>query len=91
MPVFGVARFERFFRAAAGLDVDKDDLKRYRDFVHHKLYDLLLFGQVTAEANKRDLIEPHNLPITKGMQEWELDDHRRRHDTQRVPGRAGGH
>jgi hypothetical protein len=69
MPVFGVARFERFFRAAAGLDLDKDDLKRYRDFVHHKLYDLLLIGQVTAEANKRDLIEPHDLPITKGMQE----------------------
>jgi hypothetical protein len=26
MPVV-VAKFERFFRAAAGLDVDKDDLK----------------------------------------------------------------
>ncbi len=28
MPVMGVTKFERFFREAAGLDVDKDDLKR---------------------------------------------------------------
>jgi len=33
MPVFGVVRFERFFRLAAELDVDKDDLKRFSDFV----------------------------------------------------------
>ncbi|MFC9631532.1 DUF1931 family protein [Streptomyces mirabilis] len=33
MTVMGVSKFERFFRAAAGLDVDKNDLKRYRDFV----------------------------------------------------------
>lgn len=69
MPVFGVAKFERFFRAAAGLDVDKDDLKRYNEFVHHKVHDLLLIGQTTAEANNRDIIQPHDLPITKGLQE----------------------
>jgi len=69
MPVFGVARFERFFRLAAELDVDKDDLKRFSDFVGHKLYDLLLIGQATASANLRDLVEPYDLPITKGFQE----------------------
>ena len=69
MPVFGVAKFERFFRAAAGLDVDKDDLKRYNEFVHHKVHDLLLIGQTTAEANNRDIIQPQDLPITKGLQE----------------------
>ena len=69
MPVFGVVRFERFFRLAAELDVDKDDLKRFSDFVEHKLYDLLLMGQATASANLRDLIEPYDLPITKGFQE----------------------
>jgi hypothetical protein len=58
MPVFGVARFERFLRLAADLDVDKDDLKRFSDFVEHKLYDLLLMGQATASANLRDLVEP---------------------------------
>jgi hypothetical protein len=69
MPVMGVARFERFFRAAAGLDVDKDDLKRYNDFIDHKLYDLLLMAQATAKANRRDILEPFDLPITKGLQE----------------------
>jgi hypothetical protein len=69
MPVIGVARFERFFRLAAELDVDKDDLKRFSDFVEHKLYDLLLMGQATASANLRDLVEPYDLPITKGLQE----------------------
>jgi hypothetical protein len=69
MPVFGVARFERFFRLAAELDVDKDDLKRFSDFVERKLYDLLVMGQATASANLRDLIEPYDLPITKGIQE----------------------
>src|SRR4029453_12523011 len=69
MPIFGVAKFERFFRAAAHLDVDKNDLKRYSDFVVRKLHDLLLMGQVTAEANLRDVVAPHDLPITKGLQE----------------------
>ena len=61
--------FERFFRSAAGLDVDKSDLKRYSDFVNDKLYDLLLRAQAAAKANGRDVIEPHDLPITKGLQE----------------------
>jgi len=69
MPVFAVAKFERFFRAAAELDVDRNDLKRYSDFVERKLYDLLLIGQATAGANARDIIEPWDLPITKGLQE----------------------
>ena len=69
MPVMSVARFERFFRVAAGLDVDKEDLRRHGDFVNRKLYDLLLIGQAAAKANGRDIIQPHDLPITKGLQE----------------------
>lgn len=69
MPVMGVAKFERFFRLAAGLDVDKSDLKRYNEFVNHKLYDLFLMARVAARANARDVIEPYDLPITKGLQE----------------------
>jgi hypothetical protein len=65
----GVTQFERFFRTAAGLDVDKSDLKRYSDFVNHKIYDLLLRGQAATKANGRDIIEPFDLPITKGLQE----------------------
>ena len=29
MPVMSVAKFERFFRVAASLDVDKTDIKRW--------------------------------------------------------------
>ena len=69
MPVMAVAKFERFFRLAAGLDVDKNDLKRYDTFINHKLYDLCLLGRVTAKTNGRDVIQPYDLPITKGLQE----------------------
>jgi hypothetical protein len=69
MELFGIARFERFFRAAANLDVDKNDLRRFDDFVNDKIYDLLLRGQANAKANGRDVIEPQDLPITKGLQE----------------------
>jgi uncharacterized protein DUF1931 len=67
--VMGIPEFERFFRAAAGLDVDKSDLKRYSDFVRDEIYDLLIIGQATAKANIRDVIQPQDLPITKGLQE----------------------
>jgi hypothetical protein len=67
--VMAVARFERFFRLAAGLDVDKQDLKRYSDFINRKIYDLLVRGVAAAKANGRDIIEPFDLPITKGLQE----------------------
>jgi hypothetical protein len=69
MTVMSIARFERFFRLAAGLDIDKEDLRRYSDFVHQKTYDLLLRGQANAKANGRDVIQPFDLPITKGLQE----------------------
>ena len=69
MEVMATAKFERFFRLAAALDVDKSDLKRYSTFVNDKIYDLLLRAQAAAKANGRDVIEPHDLPITKGLQE----------------------
>jgi hypothetical protein len=58
MPVMGFTKFERFFRAAGGVSVDRDDVKRYLDFVNDALYDLLLIGQATAKANACDIIEP---------------------------------
>jgi hypothetical protein len=69
MTLMGIAKFERFFRLAANLDVDKEDLRRYSDFVNHKVYDLLLRGQAVAKANDRPAIRPYDLPITKGLQE----------------------
>jgi hypothetical protein len=65
----GVARFQRLFRAAAGVDVDKNDLKRYDDFIDRKIYDLLLIAQAHARSNARDVIQPFDLPVTKGLQE----------------------
>jgi hypothetical protein len=69
VPVMSINKFERFFRVAAGLDVDKKDLKRYSDFVTQKTYDLLIRGKAAATGNGRDIIEPADLPITKGLQE----------------------
>src|SRR5712692_657813 len=69
MVVTSVATFERFFRETAGLDIDKDDLKRHREFVVRKLNDLLIRGQAVAKVNLRDIVEPFDLPITKGLQE----------------------
>ncbi len=69
MPVMGVTKFERFFRAAGEVSVDREDIQRYLDFVNDALYDLLIMGQATAKANLRDVIQPWDLPVTKGLQE----------------------
>jgi histone H3/H4 len=69
MAIMGVAKFERFFRAAGSVDVDKDDLKRYNEFLDHKIYDMFLIARNAANANGRDVIQPVDLPITKGLQE----------------------
>ncbi len=67
--LMGVAEFERLFRLAASLDVDKDDLKRLSDFVRDKLHDLLIMAERTAKANGRDIILDIDVPVTKGLQE----------------------
>jgi Domain of unknown function (DUF1931) len=69
MPVMGFMKFERFFRAAGEADVDRNDMKRYLEFVNRTIYDLLLIGQAHAESNGRDIILPSDMPITAGLQE----------------------
>jgi Domain of unknown function (DUF1931) len=69
MGLMAIPRYERFFRSVAEIDVDKDDLKRFSDFVFEQVYDMLIMAQATAKANLRDVIEPWDLPITKGLQE----------------------
>ena len=69
MPVMGFTKFERLFRAAAEVRVDRDDIKSYLDFVEDVIYDLLITAQATAKANSRDIIAPWDLPVTKGLQE----------------------
>lgn len=68
MHIMSIAKFERFFRTAASLDIDKQDLKRFSDFINRKLYDLLSRGETIARANGHHRIEPIDLPITKGLQ-----------------------
>lgn len=69
MRASNIALYERFFRTCAGLDIDKTDVKRYEEFVQHKIRDLLLRAVAGARANGRDVIWPSDLPITKGLQE----------------------
>jgi len=85
MPVMAVQRFERFFRRVGGLDVDKQDLKRYSDFVLDKTYDMLVIAQATAKANGRDVIEKVDLPVTKGLQECVHDFRKLDEDVEAAP------
>jgi hypothetical protein len=71
--LMAVSRFERLFRRAASIDVDKMDLRRYSDFVNRKLHDLLVVGEETAQLDGRKAIEPFHLPITKGLQDCIFD------------------
>lgn len=67
--LMGVAKFERLFREAAGIDVDKSDLRRLTEFVNQKVHDLLVMGEGAAKFNGRDVVRPRDLPLTKGLQE----------------------
>jgi Domain of unknown function (DUF1931) len=66
MPAMGFTKFERFFRTAGEVSVDRDDVRGYLDFVNDAIYDMLLLAQATAKANVRDVILPWDLPITAG-------------------------
>jgi Domain of unknown function (DUF1931) len=70
----GKVNDERFFRIAAGLDVDKQDLKRYSDFINRKLHDLLVRAEAVAKANGRVVIEPCDLGLQESIHEFENID-----------------
>ena len=65
----GVPVFERFFRAVASIKIDKNDVRRYREFVDEQIDDIAIAGRDAAKWNGRDVIVPQDLPITKGVQE----------------------
>lgn len=64
-----IAEFEKLFRLAAGVNMDKNDLKRLSDFLRNKIYDLLVVAERQAKYNGRDIILEPDLPLTKGLQE----------------------
>jgi hypothetical protein len=70
MPIHtSIPKFECFFRVAAGLDIDKNDLKRFEDFINRKIRDLVVRAEAIAKADTRDIIMPYDLPIAAGLQE----------------------
>jgi hypothetical protein len=71
--VTAVSKFERFFRVVAGLDIDKEDLRRYNDFINKKITDLLVRAQAVAKANGRDIMMFMDVPITKGLRACMFD------------------
>jgi len=66
--LIGVSRFESLFRKVADLDVYKSDLHRLNDFIDANVNDLIVVGRDNAIANARDVIEPWDLPLAKGIQ-----------------------
>ena len=67
--VGGIPQVQRFFRAAGSVEIDKDDVRRFWEFVDEKTDDIAIAGRDTAKWNGRDVIAPQDLPITKGLQE----------------------
>jgi hypothetical protein len=91
MGVSAIPRYERYFRAVAEVDVDKDDLKRFSGFVFERTIHLLIRAQANAKGHLRDTIELWDLPITKGQErihEIECLDRDIRLEPSRRPGRA---
>jgi hypothetical protein len=65
----GIPVFERFFRTVASIDIDKNDVRRFREFVDELIDDIAIAGRNSAKWNGRDVIVAQDLPITKGLQE----------------------
>src|SRR6185369_10203701 len=65
----GIPVFERFFRSVASIKIDKNDVRRFREFVDEQIDDIAIAGRNSAKWNGRDVIVAQDLPITKGIQE----------------------
>jgi hypothetical protein len=65
----GIPVFERFFRSVASIKIDKNDVRRFQEFVDEQIDDIAIAGRNSAKWNGRDVVVPQDLPITKGVQE----------------------
>ena len=65
----GIPAFERFFRSVASIKIDKNDVRRFREFVDEQIDDIAIAGRNSAKWNGRDVVVAQDLPITKGVQE----------------------
>jgi hypothetical protein len=57
--------FERFFRSVASIKIDKNDVRRFREFVDEQIDDIAIAGRNSAKWNGRDVIVAQDLPITR--------------------------
>lgn len=62
----GVPVFERFFRSVTSIQIDRNDVRRFRDFVDQMIDDIAIAGRNSARWNGQNVIAPQDLPITKG-------------------------
>ncbi|HZA11707.1 DUF1931 family protein [Mycobacterium sp.] len=65
----GIALFERFFRSVASIKIDKNDVRRFREFIDEEIDAIAIAARDSAKWNGRDIIVPQDLPITRGVQE----------------------
>ena len=65
----GIPVFERFFRSVAGIKIDKNDVRRLREFIDEQIDGIAIAGRNSARWNGRDVVVAQDLPITKGIQE----------------------
>jgi Domain of unknown function (DUF1931) len=65
----GIPVFERLFRSVANLKIDKNDVRRFQEFVDEQIDDIAIAGRNSAKWNGRDIVVPQDLPVTKGVQE----------------------
>ena len=61
--------FQRFFRSVASIKIDKNDVRRFREFIDEEIDDIAIAGRNSATWNSRDVVVAQDLPITKGIQE----------------------
>lgn len=66
--IMGGRKLERLAHEVARLDVDKTDIKRLIEFMNTRMTELMIVGQAHAKDNGRDIIQPQNLPIAKGLE-----------------------
>jgi hypothetical protein len=65
----GIPVFERFFRSVASIDIDKNDVRRFREFIDEEIDAIAIAARDSAKWNARDVIARQDLPITRGLQE----------------------
>jgi hypothetical protein len=65
----GIPVFQRFFRSVASIKIDKNDVRRFREFIDEEIDDIAISGRNSATWNRRDVVVAQDLPLTKGVQE----------------------